>query len=64
MKSIITYWISPPTAAQIRAARKHAGLDQAQANEMISPAGKMPRRTWANYEFNEYKSKRTIPLVI
>jgi len=63
MKSIVER-INQPTPQEIRAARKAAGLTQAQAAALISPAqGKSSYRAWQVYEVEVgLPDHRAIPL--
>lgn len=62
MKPIIER-IVRPTPDEIRSARRHAGLTQAEAAQLISPAQVMPYRSWQSYEVAEDKvGARAIPL--
>jgi hypothetical protein len=56
--------ITRPTPEEIRAARKAAGLTQAQAAVLVSPAqGKSAYRVWQTYEVDTGKpGHRDIPL--
>jgi DNA-binding XRE family transcriptional regulator len=47
--------IAQPTPAEIRSARAHAGLTQAEAAELISPAQTTPYRSWQSYEVEQGK---------
>ena len=59
----ITERVVQPTPIEIRAARKRAGLTQAEAAQLISPAQVMPYRSWQSYEVAEDKAgTRAIPL--
>lgn len=54
-----------PTASEIRAARKAAGLTQDQAAALISTAPTARIRTWASYEqIAGARPRRSIPLAI
>lgn len=63
MKPIVER-ISQPTPEQIRSARRSAGLTQAQAAALISPAqGKSSYRAWQVYEVPAGEpGHRAIPL--
>ena len=54
----------PPSPAEVRSARERAGLTQAQAAGLVSPAKTKPYRTWAGYEIEDIESvnARAIPL--
>lgn len=55
--------IAQPTPNEVRAARQAAGLTQAQAGELISPAQVKPYRNWQSYEVtNGGAGARAIPL--
>lgn len=58
--------IEQPTPEEIKAARKHAGLTQAQAAQLISPAtSRGSYRTWQAYEVAAGKDgHNAIPLVV
>lgn len=55
--------IGQPTPEEVRTARTAAGLTQAEAARLVSPAQTMPYRSWQCYEVLAGKpSSRTIPL--
>lgn len=55
--------VSSPDPDEVRTARERAGLTQAQAAEMVSPAQKVPYKTWAAYELPiGNPNRRSIPL--
>ena len=55
--------VSPPDPEDVRTAREKAGLTQAQAAELVSPAQKVPYKTWAAYELPVGNpNRRSIPL--
>ncbi len=56
--------MTPPSPQDIRAARRAAGLTQAQAAALVSPAqGKSSYRVWQTYEAEDGQpGHRTIPL--
>lgn len=57
--------VTQPTPEEVRAARKKAGLTQAEAAQVVSPAKVMPYRSWQSYEVAEGKPGcRAIPLAI
>ena len=52
-----------PTPEQVKAARVAAGLTQADAAQLVSPALSKPYRTWQNYETPDSVSEhRPIPI--
>lgn len=52
-----------PTPGEVRAARRAAGLTQAEAARLVSPAKIFPYRVWSGYETDESKpNHRAIPL--
>ena len=61
--SPITSRVSQPDPEEVRTARERAGLTQAQAAELVSPAQKVPYKTWAAYELPiGNPNRRTISL--
>jgi len=61
----ITERIRQPSPDEVRAARDRAGLTQAQAAQLISPAQIKPYRSWQCYEVPEgQKGGRAIPLAV
>lgn len=61
--SPIAQRVSPPTPAEVLAARTRAGLTQTQAAALISPAGTAAYKTWAGYETSlDNPNHRKIPL--
>jgi hypothetical protein len=55
--------IAQPTPEEVRAARKKAGLTQAEAAQLVSPAQGTPYRSWQSYEVATGKpGARVIPL--
>jgi hypothetical protein len=65
MKPIVER-VQQPTPQEVRSARKAAGLTQAQAAALVSPAqGKGAYRAWQGYEADVGKpDHRTIPLPV
>ena len=59
----ITRRVSQSSPGEVRIARERAGLTQAQAAELVSPAQKVPYKTWAAYELPVGNpNRRTISL--
>jgi len=60
----ITERLNQPTPTEVRIAREHAGLTQAQAAELVSTAKTKPYRTWSGYEIADIENvnARAIPL--
>lgn len=57
----ISLRVPAPTPEDVRAARKRAGLNQAEAAELVGVAEKEPRKTWASYELpRDSANARTI----
>ena len=55
--------IAQPTPENVRQARKHANLKQAEAAQLVSSAQGQPYRTWQGYEVAlGKKNHRAIPL--
>jgi hypothetical protein len=55
--------IAQPMPEEVRAARKKAGLTQAEAAQLVSPAQGTPYRSWQSYEVATGKpGARVIPL--
>jgi len=54
--------IAQPGPEEIEAARLKAGFSQGLAAELISPASKVPYKTWGSYEVKDGQNKRAIPL--